>query len=232
MLQLRNTPDPECKLSPAQVLFGRPLRDAFSFLNRCPKFSNPEIQPIWHEAWSAKEDALRTRFAQSIETLNSHVRQLPQLQAGEKVFIQNQNGPHPKKWDRSGVILEPLGHNQYNVKVDGTGRVTKRNRRFLRQYTLSSAMPTAPPVHVQESTPAQVKECVPSVPEIPQLNEPEADPVTATTPAPLVQQSSQPSLQPPLQQSSHPSSQPLVLTRPKRVRNHVKQYDASTGKWN
>ena len=32
MLQLRNTQDPACKLSPAQVLFGRPLRDAFSFL--------------------------------------------------------------------------------------------------------------------------------------------------------------------------------------------------------
>ena len=30
MLQLRNTPDPACKLSPAQVLFGRPLRDTFS----------------------------------------------------------------------------------------------------------------------------------------------------------------------------------------------------------
>ena len=43
MLQLRNTPDPDCKLSPAQILFGRPLRDAFSFLNRCPKFQNPEI---------------------------------------------------------------------------------------------------------------------------------------------------------------------------------------------
>ena len=79
MLQLRNTPDPDCKLSPAQVLFGRPLRDAFSFLNRCPKFQNLEIQPLWREAWAAKEEALRTRFAQSVEKLNLHTRQLPSL---------------------------------------------------------------------------------------------------------------------------------------------------------
>jgi hypothetical protein len=30
MLQLRNTPDPDCSLSPAQIVFGHLLRDAFS----------------------------------------------------------------------------------------------------------------------------------------------------------------------------------------------------------
>ena len=142
MLQLRNTPDPECKLSPAQVLFGRPLRDAFSFMNSCPKFKNPAIQPLWRDAWVAKENALRTRYARSVERLNSHVRQLPQLNTGDKVFIQNQNGPHPTKWDRSGVVLENLGHDQYRVKVHGSGRVTIRNRRFLRQFTLPSTSVT------------------------------------------------------------------------------------------
>ena len=33
MLQLRNTPDADCKLSPAQILFSHPLRDAFGFVN-------------------------------------------------------------------------------------------------------------------------------------------------------------------------------------------------------
>ena len=41
MLQIRNTPDPDCKLSPAQIIFGRPLRDAFSFVNRSVQFENP-----------------------------------------------------------------------------------------------------------------------------------------------------------------------------------------------
>ena len=50
--------------------------------------------------------------------------------------MQNQNGPHPNKWDRSGIVLESLGYDQYTIKVDGSGRLTKRNRRFLRRYTL------------------------------------------------------------------------------------------------
>ena len=85
ILQLRNTPDPESKMSPAQVLFGKPLRDAFSFVNRCPKFENQAIRSIWHDAWASKEDALRTRFANSIERLDGHVRQLPNLNILENV---------------------------------------------------------------------------------------------------------------------------------------------------
>ena len=60
MLQLRNTPDRDCNVSPAQILFGRPLRDAFSFVNRYIKFDNPAIDKIWKEVWKSKELALRT----------------------------------------------------------------------------------------------------------------------------------------------------------------------------
>ena len=141
MLQLRNTPDADCKLSPAQILFGHPLRDAFGFVNRCPKFENPEIQSIWRKAWACKEDALRARFAKSVEKSNENAHTLSNLEIGERVFLQNQSGKHPNKWDRSGVVIESLGHDQYNVKVDGTGRVTPRNRRFLRRYTLDQKPP-------------------------------------------------------------------------------------------
>ena len=34
LLKIRNTPDKDCNLSPAQIVFGRPLQDAFSFVNR------------------------------------------------------------------------------------------------------------------------------------------------------------------------------------------------------
>ena len=46
MLQLRNTPDPDCKLSPAQILFGRPLRDAFSFVDRGYDYIKLEGNPL------------------------------------------------------------------------------------------------------------------------------------------------------------------------------------------
>ena len=36
-------------------------------------------------------------------------------------------------WDRSGIIVETLGNQQYSVKMDGSGRVSLRNRQFLRK---------------------------------------------------------------------------------------------------
>ena len=79
LLQLRNTPDPDCNLSPAQILFGRPIRDSLSFVNRLEKFSNPHIRPMWREAWSSKEEALRTRFTKSAEKLSQHAKPLQPL---------------------------------------------------------------------------------------------------------------------------------------------------------
>ena len=146
LLQLRNTPDPDCNVSPAQIIFGRPIRDAFSFVNRLEKFSNPAVRPVWRESWSSKETALRTRFTRSSESLNEHVKSLPPLTVGERCFIQNQTGKEPKKWHRSGVVTEVLTHDQYLIKVDGSGRVTRRNRRFLRAYkTASTVIECAPP---------------------------------------------------------------------------------------
>ena len=142
MLQLRNTPDPDCNLSPAEIIFGRALRDTLSFVNRLEKFSNPHIRPLWRQAWEAKEQALRTRITRTTESLKAHSRPLRPLAIGEKVFIQNQQGTHPNKWDRSGVVVESPGHDQYRVKVHGSGRRTLRNRRFLRAYT--PATPSIP----------------------------------------------------------------------------------------
>ena len=160
MLQLRNTPDPDCKLSPAQILFGRPLRDAFSFVNRVNKFRNEAISPVWKDAWRSKEEALRTRFVRSFETLGEKTRALPDLFVGDRVFIQNQTGPHPKKWDRSGVVMELRGNDQYLIKVDGTGRLSIRNRRFLKKYTL--ALPLSNPVvHEPSGYPSTSEKFVP-----------------------------------------------------------------------
>ena len=49
------------------------------------------------------------------------------------VRIQNQRGVDPKRWSKSGKIVEKLDFNQYLVKVDGGGRLTRRNRRFLKK---------------------------------------------------------------------------------------------------
>ena len=134
MLQFRNTPDPDCSLSPAEIIFGHPLRDSFSFANRLEKYSNTAVRKTWRDAWMAKEDALRVRFAKTTEKLNEHARSLPPLKVGDRCLVQNQAGNSPKKWDRSGVVTEVLPFDQYTVKVDGSSRVTVRNRRFLKLY--------------------------------------------------------------------------------------------------
>jgi hypothetical protein len=134
MLQLRNTPDPDCNMSPAEIVFGRPIKDTFSFVNRAMKSSKPRVRTEWRNTWSQKEFALRKRFTRWSEKINEHAKRLRALDIGDKCFIQNQHGPHKRRWDRSGVVVEVLPHNQYTVKVDGSGRLTKRNRQFLRQY--------------------------------------------------------------------------------------------------
>lgn len=57
LLQLPNTPTADCNLSPAEIAFGRPLRDAFSFVKRLENLY-PYIRKTWRETWKAKETAL------------------------------------------------------------------------------------------------------------------------------------------------------------------------------
>ena len=47
---------------------------------------------------------------------------------------QNQVGHYPTKWDKTGVVVATLPFHQYHVKMHGSGRLTLRNRRFLRDY--------------------------------------------------------------------------------------------------
>lgn len=144
LLQLRNTPDPDCDISPAQIIFGKPLRDSLLFVNRLEKFSNPNIRPTWREAWEMKESSLRTRYARSQESLNSHALPALPLHAGDRCFVQNGAGNYPKRWDRTGTVTEVLDHDKYCVKIDGSGRVTTRNRKFLRAFVPVSMDITMP----------------------------------------------------------------------------------------
>ena len=132
MLQLRNTPDPDCGVSPAEIVFGRQLRDNLQFVSYVKRSS---YSPRWQQAWSAKEDALRARFVKTAEKLNEHSRYLPPLSVGDKCFIQSQVGNLKKKWLQTGTVVEVGPHDKYHVKVDGSGRVTARNRQYLKRFT-------------------------------------------------------------------------------------------------
>ena len=130
MLQYRNTPDRDTGLSPAMCVFGRPIRD---FIPIPPGRYKPHA--TWQETLHAREEALRNRHMKMAERLAEHTKCLPPLSVGDHVRIQNQTGPHPLKWDKTGTVVEVRQFDQYVVRVDGSGRVTLRNRKFLRRYT-------------------------------------------------------------------------------------------------
>ena len=129
ILQYRNTPDPTTKLSPAMCVFGRPIKDFIPI----PR-GKYKPHTTWRETLAAREEALRNRHMKSAEYWSEHTKRLPTLAVGDQVRIQNQTGPHPTKWDKTGCIIEVRQFDQYVVRVDGSGRMTTRNRKFLRKY--------------------------------------------------------------------------------------------------
>ena len=129
-MQHRNTPDPDTRVSPAHILFGRPIKD---FMPIKPYNFMP--QKGWRLAQEDREEALRVRYCRGKERLSEHIKKLPKLSVGVRVLIQNQCGTPKvaKRWDRSGVVLEVMRYDKYKVKVDGSGRITMGNRQLLRK---------------------------------------------------------------------------------------------------
>ena len=89
---------------------------------------------------------------------------------GTPVVIQNQTSRYPTKWDKTGVIVEIKPHSQLVIKVDGSRRLTLRNRRFVRKLMTrdcepqhrSKRPPSPTPSPVSSSTPSQITRQDPS----------------------------------------------------------------------
>lgn len=124
MLQYRNTSDRDTKLSPAMRVFNHPIRD----IPIPPGKYKPHN--TLQETMFARKEALRIRHMRSAERWSEHTKRRPPLIIGDHVRIQNQTDPNPLKWDRTGTIIEVRQFDQYLVKMDGSGRVAIRNRKF------------------------------------------------------------------------------------------------------
>ena len=119
----RNTPTQDSGIAPSVMLFGRPLRDHLPVLNR-------KLRTEWDAIAVARETALAKRV---LKATPSPRKELAPLGIGDCVQVQNQTGNYPGKWFNTGVISEVLPHRQYNVVVDGSRRISLRNRRFLKR---------------------------------------------------------------------------------------------------
>ena len=128
LLTMRNTPDRDTRKSPAQVLFGRQLRD---FL---PTPQKKLVREVWEKLADQRAYALARRGTKMTDSWTMRTRPLAPLKVGDSVFIQNQEGNYPCRWDKRGQVVEVKGYDQYIVRVDGSRRLTRRNRKFLRKF--------------------------------------------------------------------------------------------------
>ena len=124
------------------ILFGRPIRDAFPIL-----MGRYRPHETWTELMSHRQLALARRHWRDHERWNEHTRRLAPLQLGYHVYLQNLVGNHPRRWERTGTVVEVRQYHQYVVRVDGTGRVTIRSRQHIRKFTPFHA-PSTPSLSV------------------------------------------------------------------------------------
>ena len=150
------------------------------------------------------------------------------------MYIQNQRGPGKagKLWDRSGVVLEDKGFDKYAVKVDGSGRITDRNRRFLRAFK-SEHEPSIPgprPTIAGDSTHGSAQERI-SHDDVPISEEypgiPADDP---TEQAPNIVRAAREIVAPPPPSTvqTSPASSPMPVSRSQRVRKPNSLLDPET----
>ena len=97
-------------------------------------YNNPKISKMWRDVWSKKEESRSIRYVKSLENISENTKLLPPLNCGDHVVILNQTGNFPSKWGKSGVVVEVKDCHQCVVKVDGSGRFTVQNRKFLRKF--------------------------------------------------------------------------------------------------
>ena len=120
LLELRNTPRADGR-SPAQILYGHPLRSAV---------------PVHHRAfaqhWQEAADDCDTRAAKllerSVERYDASATCHRPLRIRQRVLIQN---PTSHLWDRTGTVTGVGSRRDYLVRLP-SGRIFWRNRRFLR----------------------------------------------------------------------------------------------------
>ena len=126
-----------------------------------------------------------------MDSLSEKTRNLQPLSVGDVCRVQNQTGHHPTKWDRTGVVVQAYSNDQYLVKVHGSGRITSRNRKFLRkiqplisekQTTSHRFIPAASPA----SAPSSEQAANPVASQIP-VELSDNLPNNNTPPTPLVQ---------------------------------------------
>ena len=114
IMQFRNTPMQDCRRSPAQMVYGRQLRDFLPALHN-------KLEPMkdWSVTQEHRERTLAKKREDDGQRWATRTKDLAELVVGTK-------------WDKTGVVLESRPHSQVLLMMDGSRRATLRNRKFVR----------------------------------------------------------------------------------------------------
>ena len=123
LLQYHNTPLREINRSPAQLATGRQLRDGV-----LTDKQHYKVNKNWCRTLHEMELKLAKRQRKREIDRGIH-RTLSQLGTGNRVWVQD---PKSLRWDNSGTVAEVLSYRQYTVRLDGSRRLSLRNRKHLK----------------------------------------------------------------------------------------------------
>ena len=144
LIQHRDDPIDGIKFSPAQLPFGRSIRDFQPILPG--KFKPHEV---WVDCVDKRELAMHHRLSlgprRGHRTPGSSTLSL----LGRRWSSKTRGGGSKltKKWDGTETVVEDISHEKYSVKIDGSGRLKDRNRRYLGAFkpdTLTSLQTPSP----------------------------------------------------------------------------------------
>ena len=123
MLELRNSPKVDGQ-SPAQRLFGRPLRSGMPINWR-------EYDEKWKNAFEEADSKLVKAKFRKRKDYNLHAKSLPKFNKGDKVLVQD-NTVNSKRWKRPAVVVDRGGKHgrRYQLRFP-SGRILWRNRQLL-----------------------------------------------------------------------------------------------------
>ena len=142
LLQYLNTPLRDINRSPAQLAAGRQLRDGVPAARQ-----HYRIDRNWHKTLRDREIKMAEAHKNVVSKRGAR-KTLPAIKPGSRVWVQNQTS---LEWDRSGTVVEALLNRQYTVRLDGSGRLSRRNRRHLK--AISEPVPTTSPGTTAPNTP-------------------------------------------------------------------------------
>lgn len=143
LLEYRNTPRAEGR-SPAQILFGHPMRSAVPAHHRA-------YAPEWQRAadeCDLRAERLRNQAKQRHDTT---ARELPRLHLGGYADVQDHVSG---QWNKVGVIVGVGRRRDYLVKM-GSGRILWRNRKFLRPHRPLVGVKKSAPLNIPPRSPSR-----------------------------------------------------------------------------